>query len=172
MFRRGLKRAEKGGRGEGKDGEEGLLVAESQDCALHSLQGLEPVPGGSMQQNRGANAGADTAADGLANGDSVGVTHRSDLEKAGHEEARGAEPSERDGDKTDRAAGAMVRIDYKLQRSAAESMSDFITSIRSHRCLAARCRQRPLRVRVRVRVCMNSDVRTFQCRASMRAPKC
>jgi len=34
----------------------------------------------------------------------------------------------------EKASASDIRVDFKLQRSAAESVSEFITTIRSHRC--------------------------------------
>ncbi len=140
MFRRGLKRTEKAGRGEGKEDDEGLLIADSHDYApLNSMPELDDqAPRSSKQQNEGETRGAGAAKGVGEQGESVGAEHRSEPGKGRDQvQRRGAESNGRDGDKDGDAAEEMMRVDYKLQRSAAESMSDFISTIRSHRCIAS-----------------------------------
>jgi hypothetical protein len=145
IFRRGLKRAEKAGRGEDKEDDEGLLIAGSHDYApLHSLPDLDDqAPGSSEQQNERESRGAGAAERMGEQGERVGAEYRSEPGKGrGHVQRCGVESSWRDGDKGGHAAGETIRVDYKLQRSAAESMSDFISTIRSHRCIASSTRAR------------------------------
>ena len=143
MFRRGLKRAEKAGRGEDKEDDEGLLIAGSHDYApLHSLPDLDDqAPGSSEQQNERESPGAGASERVGEQGESVGAEQKSEPGKGrGPVQRCGAESSGRDGGKGGHTAGEMMRVDYKLQRSAAESMSDFISTIRSHRCIASSTR--------------------------------
>lgn len=128
MFRRGLKRVEKGGGAHPGIGEEGLLLDEKDGSTEHCVGGEieqeieeRAEMEGPCRQNLPEYPSALTV-----NVDEIQEDGGRGMGKQAGEEKR------RDYLVSEEASG-MVRVDYKLQQSAAESMSDFISSIRSHR---------------------------------------
>jgi len=140
MFRRGLKRVEKGGGADDSGGEEGLLAtrkdltSRQQPCGVkcpsqHCVDGdleQETARRAEVEEFRGPNSQ-----------DSVmKVNVDEDQSDGGREFVKQAGEEKKLEPLVCEEANGMVRVDFKLQRSAAESMSDFITSIRSHRSVS------------------------------------
>lgn len=134
MFRRGLKRVEKGGGADDSGGEEGLLATRKDDCGVkcpsqHCVDAnleQETARRAEVEEFRGPNSQDSVMKVNVDEDQSDGG--RGFVKQAGEEKK--LEPL------VCEEANGMVRVDFKLQRSAAESMSDFITSIRSHRSVS------------------------------------